>query len=74
MHYFVSQCHLGVMFKNPNVSGDMTDILQHLQETYVPCDENKVLKPVILHGDQLTEERARHVQWTFRLEQTLVSS
>ena len=55
------------MFKNPNVSGDMADILQHLQETYVPCDENKVLKPVILHGDQLTEERARHVQWTFRL-------
>ena len=52
----------------------MADILQHLQETYVPCDENKVLKPVILHGDQLTEERLDMFSGPLGLEQTLVSS
>ena len=45
----------------------MADMLKQMQEDYVPRYEEKILKPIIMHGDQLTEERARHVQWTFRL-------
>lgn len=58
-------------FLNPNVSGDMAQLLQHSQEKYVPITVNKdststVLACIPLQGDQLFEERARHVKWTFR--------
>ena len=59
------------MFKNPNVSGDMADILKHSQENYVPRNDEDIVKPIFMHGDQLTEERARHVQWTYRLGENL---
>ena len=40
------------------------------QQKYVPCLSScageEVLIPIALHGDQLFEERARNVQWTFR--------
>ena len=58
-----------MQFLNPNVSGDMAQLLQHNQERYVPHldGENKaILTQVPLHGDQLFEERARNVIWTFR--------
>ena len=70
MFVFFLQCCLGMEFLNPNVSGDMAQLLQHNQEKYVPITVNKdststVLACIPLHGDQLFEERARHVKWTF---------
>ena len=47
----------------------MADMLKQMQEDYVPRYEEKILKPIIMQGDQLTEEQARHVQWTFRLRE-----
>ena len=59
-----------MQFLNPNVSGEMAQLLQHNQEKYVPCltkGTNKtILEKVPLHGDQLFEERARNVIWTYR--------
>jgi len=55
-------------FHNPNVAAEMAQILKDYQELFVPRleDEKTVLMPVAVHGDQLFEERARNVQWTFR--------
>lgn len=59
-----------MQFLNPNVSGDMAQLLQYNQENYVPClavgAERTILSQVPFHGDQLFEERARNVIWTFR--------
>ena len=61
---------LGMEFLNPNVAGDMAQLLMHDQEKFVPCletDKKKIiLEHVPLHGDQLFEERARNTAWTFR--------
>lgn len=55
---------------NPNVAGDMAQLLVHNHEKFVPClvTETKkvILESVPLHGDQLFEERARNTAWTFR--------
>lgn len=59
-------------FLNPNVTGDMAQLLQHNQEKYALVMVNEqdststVLAWIPLHGDQLFEERARSVKWTFR--------
>ena len=57
-------------FLNPNVSGDIAQLLQLNQEKYVPCLTNGAKKTILtqipLHGDQLFEERARSVIWTHR--------
>ena len=57
-------------FKNPNVAADMSQILKSFHQKCVPCvqdgNNRTVLSAVPLHGDQLLEERARNVQWTFR--------
>jgi hypothetical protein len=42
------------------------------QERYVPtvtdhAGNKEVVSPVVMHGDQLFEERARNVQWTYRV-------
>ncbi|KAK3741568.1 hypothetical protein QZH41_012511 [Actinostola sp. cb2023] len=62
-------CCLGLQFKNPNVAGEMAQLLVTDQEKYVPCTtvdgKPEVLTQIPLHGDQLFEERARNVQWTF---------
>ena len=46
-----------MQFLNPNVSGEMAQLLQHNQEKYVPCLSNgnnkTILEQVSLHGDQL---------------------
>ena len=59
-----------MQFLNPNVSGEMAQLLQHNQENYVPClkkgTTRTILEQVSLHGDQLFEERARNVIWTYR--------
>ena len=57
-------------FFNPNVAGEMVQLLIKNQENYVPCcgegDLRKVLTPIPFHGDQLFEERARNVIGTFQ--------
>ena len=50
----------------------MTDILKTLQNKYDAKNNAEILYPTILHGDQLTEERACNVQWTYRLSNTTV--
>lgn len=59
-----------MQFLNPNVSGEMAQLLQHNQEHYVPCltkaNSKIILEKIPLHGDQLFEERARNVIWTYR--------
>lgn len=64
------KCFLTMQFLNPNVAGDMAQLLQKNQENYVPCLANGTKKTIVtqvpLHGDQLFEERARNVIWTFR--------
>ena len=57
-------------FLNPNVTGDMAQLLQHNQEKFVPTlikgEQKTLLTSIPIHGDQLFEERARNVKWTFR--------
>lgn len=68
--FFLHKCFLAMQFLNPNVAGDMAQLLQKNQENYVPCLTNGTKKTIVtqipLHGDQLFEERARNVIWTFR--------
>lgn len=64
------QCSLGVQFFNPNVAGEMAQLMISNQENYVPTFEtrgqNIVLKTVQFHGDQLFEERARNTKWVYQ--------
>ena len=48
----------------------MAELLKEFQEAYVPRKGDQILKPIILHGDVTTEERGRHVQWTYRMNDT----
>ena len=57
-------------FLNTNKSGDMADLLKKFQEEHVPLKDGGVLHKTVVHGDQLTEERARNVQWTYKLGET----
>ena len=65
-----SQCLLGLEFLNTNKSGNMADLLKKFQEQHVPLKDGQVLHKTVVHGDQLTEERARNVQWTYKLGET----
>ena len=56
-------------YLNPNIAGDMAQILKHNQEKYTPCinkGDKELLATVPLHGDQLFEERARNVIWSYQ--------
>ena len=59
-------------FFNPNVAGEMAQLLIKNQENYVPCcgegDLKTFLTSIPFHGDQLFEERARNVIGTFQDE------
>ena len=71
LHSFVIQCCLGMeLFYNPNIAGEMPHLLLSNQEKYVPYisldDCKSVATQIPFHGDQLFEERARHVKWTFQ--------
>ena len=60
------------MFLNPNVAGDMAQLLMKNQENYVPVlkvndDVSCLLAIIPMYGDQLFEERARNTQWTYQL-------
>ncbi len=58
-------------FKNPNIAGEMSQMMISNQEQYVPNHvvngKKEVLCSVGFHGDQLFEERARNVKWSFRI-------
>lgn len=54
-----------MQFLNPNVSGEMAQLLQHNQEHYVPR-LTKASNKIILEKIPLFEERARNVIWTYR--------
>lgn len=63
------KCFLGLEFLNTNISGEMAQYLMSVQSKYVPQiskGDEKLLQPIFLDGDQLTEERARNVQWVFQ--------
>lgn len=47
--------------KNENVNDDMIDIIETIQDTYVP-QTSSGLDTTFFGGDQLTEERSRNVQ------------
>ncbi len=57
-------------FKNPNIAGEMAQLLVANQIKYVPKTSTEsgmeVFTPIPLHGDQLFEEQARNVQSTFK--------
>lgn len=48
----------------------MADILKSFHDQYVPIKDGEVLYKTVMHGDQLTEERARNVQWTYKNGET----
>jgi hypothetical protein len=50
----------------------MAQLMISNQDRYVPAFINdtgnkEIISPVAMHGDQLFEERARNVQWTYRV-------
>ena len=56
-------------FYNPNVAGEMAQLMLETQEKYVPkaeLDEHLHVTPIPLVGDQLFEERACNVKWTYQ--------
>lgn len=68
---FTTQCSLGIEFLNPNVAGDMAQLLISNQKKYVPIYsldgiDSIVLENIPFHGDQLFEERARNTQYTYQ--------
>ena len=48
----------------------MADILKSFHDQYVPIKDGEVLYKTVMHGDQLTQERARNVQWTYKYGET----
>lgn len=48
----------------------MAQLLISNQKKYLPTvevqDQGTYVEPIFFHGDALTEERARNVQWTFK--------
>lgn len=48
----------------------MADLLKKFQGEHVPMKDGEILHKTVVHGDQLTEERARNVQWTYKLGET----
>ena len=57
-------------FYNPNIAREMAQLLIKNQNKYVPSwgngESKKIITPIPFHGDQLFEERARNVIWTFQ--------
>ncbi|XP_078659756.1 uncharacterized protein LOC144904617 [Branchiostoma floridae x Branchiostoma belcheri] len=66
------QAWLGLHFKNENLNHDMSEILHSIQSTYVPADVDeegnitRIIYPILLGGDQLSEERAKNIQAAFK--------
>ena len=64
------QVPLGLVMKNESIGAEMIEIMQCIQERYVPCHVSKtenetkktIVQRVFFGGDNLTEERARNLQ------------
>ncbi|XP_031567293.1 uncharacterized protein LOC116302202 [Actinia tenebrosa] len=63
-----NSCCLSVEFFNPNIAGEMAQLMKKNQSQYVPlsADGTSVETMIPFHGDQNLEERSRNVKWTFR--------
>ncbi|KAM4541109.1 uncharacterized protein V3H82_022979 [Fundulus diaphanus] len=55
---------LGILFKDENKSGDLVDVLQHLQKEYAPKGPDG-LESILVGGDWLTEGNSSNLQWSF---------
>ncbi|KAK7146429.1 hypothetical protein R3I93_014006 [Phoxinus phoxinus] len=55
---------LGLLFKDENKTTDLVDVLQHLQNEYVPNGPD-VISNLLVGGDRLTEGNCRNIQWAF---------
>uniref|UniRef100_A0AAV2LXL3 DUF6589 domain-containing protein n=1 Tax=Knipowitschia caucasica TaxID=637954 RepID=A0AAV2LXL3_KNICA len=55
---------LGLIFKNENITGELSDVLLYLQKEYVPKGPSG-LEKVFVGGDRLTEGNCRNLQWGF---------
>ena len=64
MHLFYQQCCAGLTMLNTNMSAEMAKLMIENQERYVSHVDNETM-PIFFDGDELTEERARNVQWAF---------
>ena len=57
-------------FYNPNIAGEMAQLLMKNQKNYVQScgdgDSKELITPIPFHGDQLFEERAQNVIGTFQ--------
>uniref|UniRef100_A0AAV2J4V8 Uncharacterized protein n=1 Tax=Knipowitschia caucasica TaxID=637954 RepID=A0AAV2J4V8_KNICA len=60
----LSDYPLGLIFKNENITGDLSDVLLYLQKEYVPKGPSG-LEKVFVGGDRLTEGNCRNLQWGF---------
>ncbi|XP_078343148.1 uncharacterized protein LOC144628902 [Oculina patagonica] len=65
------RCCLGLTPLNPNISGELAQVMMRNQELYVPTiklpnDQEVHVETIFFDGDALTEERARNVQWMFK--------
>ena len=64
------QVSLGVLPKTENVNDDMVDIIETIQEKYVPQgQEGRTMRTIFFCGDQLTEERAKTYKWLDLMEE-----
>ncbi|XP_077082895.1 uncharacterized protein LOC143736155 [Siphateles boraxobius] len=55
---------LGLLFKDENQSTELADVLQHLQNEYVPKGPDGP-QSILVGGDRLTEGNSRGIQWAF---------
>ncbi|XP_076128519.1 uncharacterized protein LOC143109630 [Alosa pseudoharengus] len=53
---------LGLLFKDENQSTELADVLQHLQNEYVPKGPDGP-QSILVGGDRLTEGNSRGIQW-----------
>ena len=64
------QASLGVLPKKENVNDDMVDIIETIQEKYVPKGQKgRTMRTIFFGGDQLTEERAKTYKWLDLIEE-----
>lgn len=66
----LSQIPLGLVMKNESIGAEMIEIMELVQERYVPCikegdganETTQIVQTLYFGGDNLTEERARNLQ------------
>ena len=63
MSFSLLQIPLGIIPKNENLNDDMIEILEELQEKFGIRVGKYIYDFIFFGGDQLTEERARNLQF-----------